>query len=45
MNTLKPLKLAGMVSVLAVLPVALALSWSRLSEQIIRFDKWNLCRG
>ena len=20
-------------------------SWSRLSEQIIRFDKWNLCRG
>ena len=21
------------------------LSWSRLSEQIIRFDKWNLCRG
>ena len=22
-----------------------SLSWSRLSEQIIRFDKWNLCRG
>ena len=22
-----------------------AVSWSRLSEQIIRFDKWNLCRG
>ena len=23
----------------------LQVSWSRLSEQIIRFDKWNLCRG
>ena len=20
-------------------------SWSRLSEQIFRFDKWSLCRG
>jgi hypothetical protein len=20
-------------------------SWSRLSEQFFRFDKWSLCRG
>ncbi len=24
---------------------ALIQSWSRLSEQFFRFDKWSLCRG
>jgi asparagine synthetase B (glutamine-hydrolysing) len=25
--------------------IAVGLWWSRLSEQIFRFDKWSLCRG
>jgi hypothetical protein len=33
------------VGKLTNLPLAVAMRWSRLSEQIFRFDKWSLCRG
>ena len=26
-------------------PQIVSMSWPRLSEQIIRFDKWNVCQG
>jgi hypothetical protein len=33
------------LSALSVLPTDHNLSWSRLSEQNFRVDKWSLCRG